>query len=206
VARIAGLDVAAIVRASIAVADAEGFERLTMRRLSAELGVTPMAIYHHVRDKEELLDLVLDESLRPLPLPDVEGDPLDEIVGWFHAFHELMVDHPGLAQLVADRRLEGPVASVVVSRIMQLALGSGLDETQALNLALSAASLVLGSGIYRTSRAASPGEREHRNRPRDTEAPTELRTLRARLAAVAADDSQFVDGLTLLVSAYLERG
>src|SRR5207237_518502 len=42
-----GLDVPTVVRTSLAIADAEGLDGLTMRRLASELDVTPMAIYHH---------------------------------------------------------------------------------------------------------------------------------------------------------------
>ena len=65
-----GLDVPTVVRTSLAIADAEGLDGLTMRRLASELDVTPMAIYHHVKNKEQLLDLVVDESLKELPAVD----------------------------------------------------------------------------------------------------------------------------------------
>ncbi|MYU47865.1 TetR family transcriptional regulator, partial [Streptomyces sp. SID7803] len=52
----------------------EGVNRLTMRRLAAEVGSTPMALYHHVRDKEELLVLLLDDyASRTLRRPRTTG-------------------------------------------------------------------------------------------------------------------------------------
>src|SRR5215472_17775979 len=49
------LSQAAVVERGMALADAEGLEAVTIRRLAAELGVTPMALYWHFRNKEELL-------------------------------------------------------------------------------------------------------------------------------------------------------
>lgn len=64
-----------IVRAAVAVADAEGLGGLSMRRIAAELGVATMSLYRHVPGKEELLlfmsDLVFGDE--PLPEPDPGG-------------------------------------------------------------------------------------------------------------------------------------
>lgn len=54
------LDRPAVLRAALALADAEGVEAVTMRRLATALGVTPMALYNHVRSRTDLLDGVAD--------------------------------------------------------------------------------------------------------------------------------------------------
>ena len=56
-ARAVGLDVPTIVATALAIADAEGIEKLTMRRVSPALNVTPMALYHHEPYQEGLLVL-----------------------------------------------------------------------------------------------------------------------------------------------------
>ena len=53
------LDRETVVRAAIELADTEGLERVSMRRLSNRLGVTPMAIYYHLPNKDALLDVVV---------------------------------------------------------------------------------------------------------------------------------------------------
>ena len=50
------LDRERLLRSAMAIADAEGNSALTIRSLANELGVKPMAIYHHVANKEEILD------------------------------------------------------------------------------------------------------------------------------------------------------
>ena len=59
-----------IVAAALAVAKRVGFDRLTMRALADELGVTPMAAYYYVSSKDQLLELVADavaSDAKPLP-------------------------------------------------------------------------------------------------------------------------------------------
>src|SRR6201996_2387922 len=65
---------AEIVAAAVRIADAEGVEAVTMRRLADELGVATMTPYTHVESKDKLIDLMRDagaaEMLLPEPLPD----------------------------------------------------------------------------------------------------------------------------------------
>jgi AcrR family transcriptional regulator len=61
---------AVLVGAAVALADAEGIAALSMRRLAAELGVGPMALYRHVPDKDELLRLMADAALGEAELPE----------------------------------------------------------------------------------------------------------------------------------------
>src|SRR5712671_3885715 len=56
----ARLSKSAVVGRALALADAEGLDALTVRRLAQELGVTPMALYWHFRSKEELLSGLAD--------------------------------------------------------------------------------------------------------------------------------------------------
>jgi AcrR family transcriptional regulator len=57
-----------VLAAAVALADAEGLDGLSMRRLAEQLGVVPMALYKHVADKEELLDGMVDAALAELAL------------------------------------------------------------------------------------------------------------------------------------------
>ncbi|MFI2620102.1 TetR/AcrR family transcriptional regulator [Streptomyces sp. NPDC018584] len=71
-----GLTLDGIVAASIAVADAEGIEAVSMSRVAKELGASTMALYRYVATKDELLMLVVDGAIGPpVPLPP-------DAVGW----------------------------------------------------------------------------------------------------------------------------
>jgi AcrR family transcriptional regulator len=75
------LSVDRVVAAAVDAVRRDGVDAFTMRRLAGELGVTPMAIYHHVPGKDELLARVGDRILGELDASVVEGQPWDAAVG-----------------------------------------------------------------------------------------------------------------------------
>jgi AcrR family transcriptional regulator len=60
----------AIARAAVRIADTEGLDALSMRRLAADLGAGTMTLYHYVRTKDELLALVVDAVMGEVAVPD----------------------------------------------------------------------------------------------------------------------------------------
>ena len=69
-----GLSRAEIVKAAIAVADSEGPEAISMRRIAREVGAGAMSLYWYVASKEELLDLMLDAIEAEIEVPEPTGD------------------------------------------------------------------------------------------------------------------------------------
>lgn len=63
-----------IVERALDLAGTEGFAALTMHRLARELDVTPRALYNHVADRQEVIDLVAALMMRRLPEPELDGD------------------------------------------------------------------------------------------------------------------------------------
>lgn len=76
-----GLDRARIVTVAITIADAEGVDALTMRRLATELGSSPMSLYRHLPGgKDDLIDLMLDTVLAEHNLTGLpSGDPAADL-------------------------------------------------------------------------------------------------------------------------------
>jgi len=69
-----------IVDAAVALADAEGLEAVSMRRLAEQLGIGTMTLYSYVSSKDELLDLMRDEVSREMLLPEpLPGDWRDAL-------------------------------------------------------------------------------------------------------------------------------
>ncbi|MEU0569017.1 GntR family transcriptional regulator [Nonomuraea sp. NPDC005983] len=64
-----------VLRTAIAIADVEGLDAVSMRRLAAELGVGPMSLYRHVANKDELVTQMVDEVFGEpeLPIPGPDG-------------------------------------------------------------------------------------------------------------------------------------
>jgi AcrR family transcriptional regulator len=98
-----------VVAEALAVIAHDGVHALTMRRLAARLGVVPGALYHHVRNKQQLQDLLLDGVLAEI---DVHLDPA---LGWTeqlkvlaHRLRQVLEAHPGVAGILKTRDPLGP--------------------------------------------------------------------------------------------------
>ncbi|KQY06929.1 hypothetical protein ASD37_12490 [Mycobacterium sp. Root135] len=85
---------------------AEGIEALTMRTVAKTLGVSAMALYHHVDDKDEIIRLVGDDILAHIELPDPEsGDWRELLTSVVYESHEAFLSVPGMAAIMLTRTL-----------------------------------------------------------------------------------------------------
>lgn len=83
-----------VLRAAIALADAEGIDKLTMRRLASDLGVEAMTLYHYVRNKDDLIGAIVARVMGEIRLPGREGDWKAELRQTAISAHDVLVRHP----------------------------------------------------------------------------------------------------------------
>jgi AcrR family transcriptional regulator len=95
------------MRGAIAVADAGGIGSLTIRSLAQELGVKPMAVYHHVANKDEILDGIVDLVFSEIELPSADGDWRGEIRRRSVSARQVLRRHPWAIQLLQSRTHPG---------------------------------------------------------------------------------------------------
>jgi AcrR family transcriptional regulator len=88
-----------VLKAAITVIDTEGLATLTIGRLAQDLGVRPMALYTHFRDKDAILKAVATELLARFEMPERRADPIESLRGLWTAYFRLLVDNPALLQL-----------------------------------------------------------------------------------------------------------
>ncbi len=104
-----GLSTEAIVSAAIQLADAEGLEALSMARVAAKLGFTPMSLYRYVASKEELLQLMWDGSAVGAESLVIEGDGWRERLRSWAVFQRDMIDlHSWITQMAMAVPPMGP--------------------------------------------------------------------------------------------------
>ena len=96
-----------VLQGAVAVADAGGITSLTIRSLAAELGVKPMAVYHHVANKEEILDGIVDIVFSEIELPTIGGEWHSEMRRRAASALEAMRRHPWAIGLVETRTSPG---------------------------------------------------------------------------------------------------
>ena len=126
--------------------DAEGMSGLSMRKLGAQLGVEAMSLYHYVRNKDDLLDAVLDRLYAEIELPEVHDDQDWEptIRQGLRSFHRVLLRHPAALELFATR----PARSLQSFSVLFWANGRfravGLDLAQSHAALHFAVSFVMG--------------------------------------------------------------
>jgi AcrR family transcriptional regulator len=121
-----------VVTEALAVIAEDGVQALTMRSLATRLGVVPGAVYHHVRNKQQLQDLVLDNVLAEV---DVH---LDAALGWTgqlkvlaHRLRQVLEDHPGVAGILKTRDPLGPHSLALAEAFLGPLQAAGLGDREA---------------------------------------------------------------------------
>jgi AcrR family transcriptional regulator len=98
-----------VVAEALTVIAQDGIQALTMRNLAARLGVVPGALYRHVRNKQQLHDLILDNVLAEIDHhPDPTQPWTQQIKTLAHQLREVLEAHPGVAGLLRTRDPLGP--------------------------------------------------------------------------------------------------
>ncbi|SHH66621.1 transcriptional regulator, TetR family [Streptomyces sp. 3214.6] len=92
-----------ILSAARQLIDRDGWEKLTIRRLAAEIGIGATTLYRHVQDKEDLLFLLIQEYADQIPHPGLPGEPRDRIVAALTAVHDALADRPWAAEVLTTR-------------------------------------------------------------------------------------------------------
>jgi TetR/AcrR family tetracycline transcriptional repressor len=121
-----------ILDAALSLVDDGGIEALSMRRLAKELGVDPMAIYHHLPNKRALLSAMIGEVFSEMRVPDLGETGASEdwrrrVRVWAHAFREVARAHPRLVPHLAS--------------YPEVAARATLDSTEELYAAFEAAGM-----------------------------------------------------------------
>ena len=122
----------AVVGRALELADRDGIDALTIRRLATELGVTPMALYWHFRSKEELLAGLSDHIWNEVDLEvDQSASWPDQLRAIMNSLVEVLRAHPSGAQLVLvnEKEGEGPMRAAEIA--LGLLRGAGFDPEQA---------------------------------------------------------------------------
>lgn len=133
----AGLTRERVLHRALAIVDDEGIDALSMRRLGRELGVEAMSLYSYVRNKQDLIEGVVEEVFRELPLVEPGPGPwADRLTAHAEAVRQVLLRHPNAVRLVAGRPLDTEGTAAYVE--------SALVELQRYGFDLETADRVLG--------------------------------------------------------------
>lgn len=200
---------AAIVSAARSLIDRDGWEHLTIRKLAAELNIGPTTLYHYVKNKQDLLLLLLNEYAAQMALPDLPEAPRDRIVTVTQALHDMLAAWPWAAEVLTVDGflglLDEPALSIV-ELIVDAAVDHGCTLDQAVDVFRSLWYYTIGEVLVRAHSARGHADGEHlvqRATFHNLESPRlpRLSAVASRWRALAARDiyrtslEAFVDGL-----------
>lgn len=121
------LDRQAVVGEALRLVRREGLDAVTMRRLADELATSPMSLYRHVEDRQDLLVGMLDAVAAGIELPPVAGDPRAEITAVITAIHDALRRDPWAVELIVSGKLAGPSILPAIDRLFAALSATGLQ-------------------------------------------------------------------------------
>jgi len=186
------LDRETVVAAALEIADRDGLSGVTMARVAEALGGSPMSLYRHLQDKQELLDAVADLAVSQIP--SLAHDDRS----WRVRLEELaqesrrgVLRHPVVVELILENHVSGPVAAAIGVDLLELFHEAGFDEDSAIRAYMAFRNHVVGALAWEIARfRQGSGEFAHqvsgwlesRNTPADS--------LLWRLSQVLTDDPE----------------
>jgi AcrR family transcriptional regulator len=149
-----------IAHAALEIADSQGFDAVSMRRVAERLGAGTMTLYHYVRNKDELIALMSDAVMAEVVVP--EGELADD---WRTALtqianrsHDAFKAHHWVFQRMGEDGVPGPNGMRHFEQSLQAVTGLGLDREQTLEVIGQVDDYVFGYSLREVQEAA---EQEH---------------------------------------------
>jgi TetR/AcrR family transcriptional regulator, tetracycline repressor protein len=176
-----------IVDAAMAIVEAGGYEDMSIRSLAADLGVAPMSLYRHIRDKDDLLQEVVSRLLALVWQPAVGEDDWQEwITEAASRLREFLVTQPAALHVYLSHPVVSPAAVDRMDAMMAVLRRAGLDEATARAAYGALHTYTIGFAALESSRAGWSPE------------SGEVSSLAQQLAAYTTAD-QFIEGLRYLL-------
>jgi AcrR family transcriptional regulator len=193
-----------IIETALALADGEGLDAVSMRRLARELKVSPMALYGYFEAKNDLVRAMLDvvsQGLGPVELSD--GEWPDHLADMGRRMRATILEHPRLAQLFVTAPALGGRAMHVVEAMIGALRSQGIPADTAVRAVYAVTAYAIGfvaQEVPRRERADMASRRSALQSLPEDRFPNLV-----ELAAVAAgysSDEQFESGLHCLIDGY----
>jgi AcrR family transcriptional regulator len=140
-----------IVEAALRIVDRAGLDATSMRAVAEELGVAPSALYWHVRNKDELLQLVLDRVIGEVQLPPLDSSEWEvQLKNLAREMRRVLTRHGDIARVTLGAIPVGANALRVIEWLHALLRGAGLPD-RVVALVGDLAGLYVGAYAYEES-------------------------------------------------------
>jgi AcrR family transcriptional regulator len=185
-----------------------------MRALGQKLGVDPMAVYRHFRDKEALLEALVEAALAVVRLPAADdGSAAERLRGLLVELRAGLAAHPGVASRVASTQPNlGPHTVALTGACFGLIRELGLDDSEATRALVMVIRYVAGVVVAEErAQAGGASEADWREQLQDAYASVspiefpQIATMATQLGQLSFD-ADFEYGLDLILEGLVRRG
>jgi AcrR family transcriptional regulator len=147
-----------VLRAAVALADKDGIDSLSMRRLADELRVVPMALYKHVANKEELLDGMIDVVVGEIDPPVHGTDWKSAVRQRILSAREALLRHPWAPRVIESKKNPTPVVLEYMDSMIGLFRAGGFSVNLTHHVMHTIGSRVMGftQELFNDSRTVDP--------------------------------------------------
>lgn len=192
-----------VVGAAIALADREGLDAVSVRRIATDLGVRPMSLYTHIAAKDDLISLMVDDVVGEIvvheELPDDWRAALRQIA---YSSHTALAAHPWMLQASARPGPLGPNALRHAEQLIAAVAPLKLNPEDAWTVAGLVNDYTLGHAL-RIAHPAAGSEQQRYPTVDPAVYPNLARALRA--SAPDRDDTTFTAGLDTVLDGIAQR-
>jgi AcrR family transcriptional regulator len=203
-----GLTTPAVARAALALLDAEGLEAVTMRRVAAELQVSPMTLYPYVGDREGLLDEVTQLVYAEMAAPDDAAGPRQALRELMRDVRRVLLAHPHALPLVSRYPPRTAAALAFVEAGYRSLRRAGVPALEVARCYRALAAYSIGTATVEITGYFDPARSPGRQLPPDpgTLARTHPHVVEVAPLVPGLDDADEFDyGLDLTLDGFLAR-
>jgi AcrR family transcriptional regulator len=137
-----------IVDVAGALADAEGLEAVSVRRLATELGVAGPSLYNHFATKAEILDAVADAVIAQVDISPFATDEWGAALRrWAQSYHAVLSEHPNIVPVLARGPGRNPAALAMADAVYGALIRAGWSPSRATHIGALLRYLVTGSAL-----------------------------------------------------------
>jgi AcrR family transcriptional regulator len=147
-----------VLYTAVALADKEGIDWLSMRKLADELGVVPMALYKHVAHKEQLLDGMIDVVVGEIDPPVSGTDWKSAVRQRILSARGVLQRHPWASQVMESKKNPTPVVLAYMDSMIGLFRSGGFSVSLTHHVMHTIGSRILGftQELFNDSRTIDP--------------------------------------------------
>jgi TetR/AcrR family transcriptional regulator, tetracycline repressor protein len=140
---------ARIVERAVEIADAEGIEAVSMRRIASDLGATPMALYNHVSNKDELMNGIAGQLLKEIDIDAIDmSDWAKAIKTGYSEFRRVLLRHPNLLPVLQRKTEMSPDALRPIELAVSILQGAGFSPEDALRAHWTLSGFAMGHVLW----------------------------------------------------------